>query len=405
MGLMKQTKPLVNPTKTPPIPNNPLVKSSLLKKPIFIVLLVILLVALSSLATYLITKSQFKPQTPISSPVPSVQPSPSLPVIDETSGWKKYDSLDGNFSIKYPYQYELKTVINLGPVINHNITLVNFPVSFKECRVDCPIINSSEEIVLAEGISATKIKGYVGSIGGNIPESFVRYEVQNPKAKKSFGFNNITLWELPQDINYQEKIKKYPSTRNVNLIPADEEKIFGQILSTFKFPDQNGGDLSTSPPAGEITAKPEVVLNYELPSGWKTVSTKLYSIGYDLEKWGVYCPSNSDNACTFTLTNYNLYDVVVFPVPYDGGSRRETILNRFPGSIEKTIEIEINGKKALLVIDNPTEQSSSKKVIVGIPLSNQMLIFHTNILWPLSGQTTNYNMDDVYKILSTLQFK
>lgn len=168
-------------------------------------------------------------------PTPRVEVPTVTPTTNPMVGWKTFVSPDSNFSLKYPSEYELKTLVNLGYVINRNITLPSYPVSITACRGDCPVISSSEEVTLQIGVKAIKVKGYIGSIGGNIPESFIRYEMLNPHTVPERRYTNIILWELPQDINYQDKIKQYPPDRGVNPISPEHEHVFDQILSTFKF--------------------------------------------------------------------------------------------------------------------------------------------------------------------------
>lgn len=80
------------------------------KKPLLMILSIVVLVFLSSLVTYLLVKSQTKSQAPISSPSttqpsstqPStVIPSPTSPT-DPTAGWKEYKRDSYNFSFRYP---------------------------------------------------------------------------------------------------------------------------------------------------------------------------------------------------------------------------------------------------------------------------------------------------------------
>ena len=171
-------------------------------------------------------------QTPSS--IPNTESTTMVPT-DETEGWKTYKDLKNGFSFKYPGEFVLRELSNRGQLLNEYILIITNNISYKDCRGGCPVNELVETILLPNNIQATKIKGYQGAVGGNIPQSFVSYEIVDEKADVSNRYVSITLWELPQNIPYQEMIKQYPADRIPQAIAEDKVQEFDQILSTFKF--------------------------------------------------------------------------------------------------------------------------------------------------------------------------
>jgi len=191
----------------------------------------VLLVISGAVGGFFLGKSFSQPKT---SPPSISQTSPTqknpTPTSDPTVNWKTYSDPDGGFSIRYPANW---TLGDLGgkPLLNRRINWWFQETSYRSCKGDCPIVTSSKEVLVSDQ-RAIKIKGWVGEIGGNVPQSFIRYEIEHPKNKKFF---NITLWELPQDISIEERNTLVG--RKIGEISNSDENLFDLILSTFKFLD------------------------------------------------------------------------------------------------------------------------------------------------------------------------
>ncbi len=110
MDLMEQTNPLAGPPANFP--------SS--KKTILIVLSATSFIALSSLATYLLAKSQTPSQISVNSPTPLVRPT-STP--DPTANWKTYSDKVMAISFKYPNAWDVSAQ---APGSDYYILIKNF---------------------------------------------------------------------------------------------------------------------------------------------------------------------------------------------------------------------------------------------------------------------------------------
>jgi hypothetical protein len=164
---------------------------------------------------------------PYLSVTPSATPLPT-PTPDPTANWKTYTDPNGHFTFKYPTSYSLET--ETMPYLHRNITWRFNNISALACRGDCPIINTKEQVTLGEK-SATKLTGYIGSVGGNIPQTYVTYELVS--GTKYFIFS---MQALPF-VMTKDEVPQYDPYATQQ-IKREDQLTFDQILSTFKFIDQ-----------------------------------------------------------------------------------------------------------------------------------------------------------------------
>ncbi len=168
-----------------------------------------------------------------------VTPTASGPTTtpDLNVDWIVYNNVYG-FQFSYPPNYKL-VYLDEGfsmdyPVLNRKIVWHVNNISYKDCSGDCPIITETSEKKLGT-VSATKIKGWIGDVGGSVAQSFIGYEIKFPKENKYENkYVRMDLWELPVKLTPEEK-KLYPPGRKINQVSSEEEIIFDQILSTFQF--------------------------------------------------------------------------------------------------------------------------------------------------------------------------
>jgi len=149
-------------------------------------------------------------------PAPAVTSSPS----DE---WKTYTSSEYGFSISYPAYLEIIPAENNASLyIGEQIHVWISDVNPLECRGDCPLVERSEPATVA-GLAATKVTGYIGSIGGNIPQRYTRYILQQDGRYYIF-----TLYALSFKATSNDPARIWPLSEN-------DVALFEQVLETFKF--------------------------------------------------------------------------------------------------------------------------------------------------------------------------
>lgn len=152
-----------------------------------------------------------------------------------------YIDSDNRFQFYYPSYYEITKIKRQEKeitLINHNIMCEikesSFEKDIEKCRGDCDVIENREDLLIAN-YKVRKIKGYIGAIGGNIPEDFIIYEIKLPNSDKYFNFS---LYALPQDESYFSLLEKYPELKDFSkrkTIAHEEEKILEKIISTLQF--------------------------------------------------------------------------------------------------------------------------------------------------------------------------
>ncbi len=146
----------------------------------------------------------------------------------DISTWKDYKDDVGNFEFKYPVSYTLDNS-RIIPILNRNITWRFNNMSVTECRGDCPVSEKVTHTTIS-GIQATKIEGYIGEVGGNIPQKFVDYEfVLNSGKYFVFSLQAAPLFPTT------DETKTYFSQQKIIDLKDIDKKVFDQIVSTLKF--------------------------------------------------------------------------------------------------------------------------------------------------------------------------
>lgn len=158
-----------------------------------------------------------------------------IPTQNPISAWKTYTDPNKIYEFKYPPNYSLSHYAgdNSPLLLNNRIDWGITQHAAGGCMGDCPVVTNKSE-TLINGYKATIYNGWVGSIGGETPQSYIKYEIQQPGAGGIEGSNYfvMTLWELDRTSAAQ---KNYSQTRDVGNISGEDVKIFEQIISTLKF--------------------------------------------------------------------------------------------------------------------------------------------------------------------------
>jgi hypothetical protein len=187
-----------------------------------IILLVVLCVTVSSLASYLFVKSQISFKKLTISPAPLVQPKPGT-----IANWKTYKNTEFSFSLEYPP----------GLNISANMTTNGLEVSFDPKNPDYPknifvsVSEASNNLSAKVATVKTQIVGHVTSKIDRQTDIFVGsksairvdYSIvaNNLQRSNVFLINGKYLYALSADHNLMDR-----------------------ILSTFKFLDQTQTDMA-----------------------------------------------------------------------------------------------------------------------------------------------------------------
>lgn len=144
------------------------------------------------------------------------------PIPDETENWKTYISKSSGYSIKYPPTLSFEENAAGYVTFDRQITIYTSQVNPENCRGDCPVIESAKNVTIGS-FNSREIKGYIGRVGGDIPQRYVKYVLE-----KNGIFFVFTVNELKNDANT-------PDDRKLGEVPFGKVTLLEQMISTFKF--------------------------------------------------------------------------------------------------------------------------------------------------------------------------
>jgi hypothetical protein len=107
---------------------------------------------------------------------------PALPAYGDVSIWETYTDEAHGFSFRYPAEFSPE----FGPQVDgYGIVFFGDKIQVRTsstdplvCQGECPMIESTEPVTIA-GRQARLVRGYIGSIGGNMPQRFMHYLVRS----------------------------------------------------------------------------------------------------------------------------------------------------------------------------------------------------------------------------------
>jgi hypothetical protein len=163
------------------------------------------------------TLNVYLEQTP--TPFPTSIPS-STPTL---ANLKVYSNSKYGFSLEYPAGLTIKEAnggdsVDIGEIIHIQLSDRN-PL---ECRGDCPVVENKDSAKVAS-FAMTKVTGYIGSVGGNIPQQYLMYILKRDKQYYVF-----TLYALGFHAQVNDATKLWP-------LEEEDILLFNQTMQTFKF--------------------------------------------------------------------------------------------------------------------------------------------------------------------------
>jgi hypothetical protein len=103
---------------------------------------------------------------------------PVVPAYGDVATWETYVDEAHGFSLRYPPELAPEfgpTVDGYGTVyFGEKIQLRTSPGDPLVCQGDCPMLESTQAVTIA-GRGAQLVHGYIGSVGGSIPQRFMLY--------------------------------------------------------------------------------------------------------------------------------------------------------------------------------------------------------------------------------------
>jgi len=103
---------------------------------------------------------------------------PEVPAYGDPSTWQTYTDEEHGFRIKYPPALPLELGASVDGYrtvfVGDQIRVQTSPRDPLVCQGECPMIENSEAMKIA-GREARQVRGYIGSIGGNVPQYFMLY--------------------------------------------------------------------------------------------------------------------------------------------------------------------------------------------------------------------------------------
>jgi hypothetical protein len=155
-------------------------------------------------------------------PTPEAQ-STSTITVSPSEEWKTYTNPEYGFSINYPAYLEINPgVTNDSLYIGEKIQVWISDINPLECRGDCPLVENTELVTVA-GLDATKVTGYIGAIGGNIPQRYIRYILP-----RNNQYYLLTLYALSFRAAGNDPATIWPISEN-------DSALFEQVVGTFRF--------------------------------------------------------------------------------------------------------------------------------------------------------------------------
>ena len=218
----------------------------------------------------LITKKPLE-QGEVAEPSSTVTPT-QLPLIDTTATpattksldeWLFYENRRADFHLYHPVQWSPEEASDLDRIYLGEQIIIKYGEAdryWMDCGGDCPFVQTETNVVLS-GLPARKLTGYIGSVGGYVPQEYITYIIEYRG-----GYLIFTLYALGLEVETDQLDSIWP-------INPDDVKVFEQIIATLEIEE------SPEPPV-EPTAHGSSFWNVvEEPSLWRAVCGTVLLVG------------------------------------------------------------------------------------------------------------------------------
>ena len=163
---------------------------------------------------------------------PFASPAPlSMPTVEPTyhspAAWITYTNTYHHFSIDLPPEYLVPREDSSSPsgYLGERILYLIGLQDPLTCRGDCPVVTRTDTNLSIGRQEAIRIEGYIGSIGGNIPQEYVSYVIHRNDSYYTFTLHALTVSE---EVYIQDLSIIYP-------MKAENVVLFEQIMATLQF--------------------------------------------------------------------------------------------------------------------------------------------------------------------------
>ena len=156
-------------------------------------------------------------QTPAAPPTVTLPPAPTSPPLDT------YTNNAFSYTLQYPTGLSLEANDDESFVwLDRQIYISVSPINPEEMQGDGPVIESAEDTSIGE-YSGRHLTGFIGSIGGNTPQSYESVAIPHNGL-----YYLITVYELKNDAPLDD-------THQPGDIPTQAQMLFEQVLGSLRF--------------------------------------------------------------------------------------------------------------------------------------------------------------------------
>jgi hypothetical protein len=156
------------------------------------------------------------------SQTPAAPPTVTLPPAPTPSPLETYINPTFGYSFQYPAGLSVEGSDDSYIWLDRQISVSASSFNPEEARGDGPLIESAEDTTVGP-YPARRLRGYIGAIGGNTPQSYDSVAIP-----RGGTYYVITVWELKNDAPVDD-------TYQPGAIPAEALGLFGQVLASWSF--------------------------------------------------------------------------------------------------------------------------------------------------------------------------